>query len=160
MLPQRHTCAWIHCHIQTSHSITDELLAAHDKSPPVCGISVVVHVRARPDPTASALSPTTWGPAWMTAWLTNGRISSDKKHWWLITVSPEHLREAWCAKDCEAQESASIVGLSTWLPGADSPARGSVWSSPQLFVHSASQQHNLNVKQIQYACRSGKWSKQ
>lgn len=47
------------CHIQTAYSITDELLPAHDKSPPVCGISVVAHVGARPDPTASALSPTT-----------------------------------------------------------------------------------------------------
>lgn len=46
-------------YIQTAHSITDELLPARDKSPPVCGISVVVHVGARPDPTASALSPTT-----------------------------------------------------------------------------------------------------
>lgn len=68
-------------HIQAPYSITDELLPAHDKSPPVCGISVVVHVGARPDPTVSALSPTTWGPAW----LTDGRISSDKKHQWLIT---------------------------------------------------------------------------
>lgn len=47
------------CHIQTLYSITDELLPAHDKSPPVCGISVVAHVGARPDPTAPALSPTT-----------------------------------------------------------------------------------------------------
>lgn len=46
-------------HIQAPYSITDELLPAHDKSPPVCGISVVVHVGARPDPTVSALSPTT-----------------------------------------------------------------------------------------------------
>ena len=36
-------------HILTPNSITDELLPAHDKSPPVCGISDVVHVGARPD---------------------------------------------------------------------------------------------------------------
>lgn len=45
--------------IKTPYSTTDDLLLAHDKSPPVCGISVVAHVGARPDPTASALSPTT-----------------------------------------------------------------------------------------------------
>lgn len=73
------------CHIQRRFSITDEPLPAHDKSPPVCGISVAVHVGARPDPTASAPSATTWGPAWMSNWLTDGRISSDKKHQWLIT---------------------------------------------------------------------------
>lgn len=47
------------CHIQRQFSITDEPLPAHDKSPPVCGISVAVHVGARPDPTASAPSATT-----------------------------------------------------------------------------------------------------
>lgn len=36
-----------------------ELLPAHDKSPPACGISFDAHVEARPDPTASTLSPTT-----------------------------------------------------------------------------------------------------
>lgn len=56
---EMHTLCMCVCVSQTPYSITDELLPAHDKSPPVCGISVVVHVGARPDPTAYALSPTT-----------------------------------------------------------------------------------------------------
>lgn len=47
------------CHIQIPLSIADELLPARDKSPPVCGITVAVHVGARPNPPADELSPTT-----------------------------------------------------------------------------------------------------
>lgn len=75
-----HACPSIY---SKPYSITDELLPAHDKSPPVCGISVVVHVGARPDPTASAPVTHHLRPC-LPDWLTDGRISPDKKHRWLI----------------------------------------------------------------------------
>ena len=140
---QTHTFSWVHMHLlsacmsvcvcagvhtrhfQTPNSITDELLPAHDKSPPVCGISVVAHVGARPDPTASALSPTTWGPAWTADWLM-GESRLTKKLKWLITEAHLSTWGARRAKHCGAQEGAPLLGLSTWHPGADSPVHGSV----------------------------------
>lgn len=121
-------------HIHTPFSITDELQPAHDKSPPVCGISVVAHVGARPDPTASALSPTTWGSAWMTDWLTDGGILPRKKKKKACVIdhqgSPEHLR----GDSMPRTAGSKRMHLSWVCPpdslGEDSPAHGSVWSSP------------------------------
>lgn len=93
------------CHIQTLHSITDELLPAHDKSSPVCGISVFVHVGAHPDPTASALSPTTWGPAWMTDRLIGRSHLTKRISDWSprFTWAPEGVLECqrpWASGGC------------------------------------------------------------
>lgn len=132
-------------HIQAPYSITDELLPAHDKSPPVCGISVVVHVGARPDPTVSALSPTTWGPAW----LTDGRISSDKKHQWLITEA--HLSPYGGPSVPRTIGPKKVhLSLSTWFPGADSP-RICVVITTAMCMHTYDcQLHHTKLKCIQH----------
>lgn len=67
-------------------------------------------------------------------WLTDGRISHDKKLKWLITEA--HL-STWGGLACQglrAPRGWTFLGLSTWHPGADSPAHGSVWSSSLLYV--------------------------
>lgn len=89
--------------VQTPYSIIDELLPAHDKSPPVCRISVVIHVGARPDPTASAPSPTTWGPAWMTDWWEN---LTWQKHPWLITGAHLSARGGTACQGAQTQKGA------------------------------------------------------
>lgn len=103
-----------------------ELLAAHDKSPPVCGISVAVHVGARPDPTAYHLPPEAL-LEWMTDWWEN---LTWQKASLIDQGSSEHLRGAQRAKDC----GAPFLSLSTWLPGAYSLVHGYVWSAPELPV--------------------------
>ena len=115
-----HKCTRTHslhvCHIHTPYSITDELLPAHDKSPPVCGISLAVHVGARPDPTASALSPTTWGPAWMTDWLMGeSHLTKSISDWssrltWAPEGSPACQR-LWAPTDCTFP---GLVHLTPW----------------------------------------------
>lgn len=119
--------------IQTPYPTTDELLLAHDKSPPVCGISVVAHVRARPDPTASALSPTTWGTAWMTDWpMGESHLTKGLSDWsQRLTWAPEG---AWHTGDRGPQESESLLGSSTWHPAANSPTHGSMWSASLFCV--------------------------
>lgn len=126
----------MHMHIQTRYWTSDELLPTRDKSPPACGISAGAHVGARPDPTASALSPTTWGSAWETDWLTDGRSAPDKRLEWLITEAHLSTRGGpWCANDCGPNEGEPPPGSSTWHPEADSPAHGRVWSSVVMCSH-------------------------
>lgn len=60
-------------------------------------------------------------------WLTDGRISPDKKKLkWLITEAHLSTWGSRLAKRGGAQEGAPLLGLSTWHPGADSPVHGSV----------------------------------
>lgn len=58
-------------------------------------------------------------------WLTDGRISPDKKHQWLIKAHLSIWGGAQRAKYC----GAPFLSLSTWLPGADSLVHGYVWSA-------------------------------
>lgn len=114
-------------------SATAELLPAHDKSSPACGFSVAhAHVEARPDPTASALSPTTWGPdRMMTDWLMgDSHLTKCLSDWsQRLTWAP---KEGWSGMPATLgpKRVNSFPGWSTWNPEADSPEHDPVRSKP------------------------------